>query len=397
MITNIKPFSLLIKPASADCNLRCTYCFYIDKSKLYPRSTTHRMSNQVLEKLISSYMHTLQPQYAFAWQGGEPTLMGIDFYRKVTQLQIQYGFSGASVANHLQTNAVLMTDELAAHLYRYNFLVGVSLDGPADIHNYFRKYKTGKGSHAQVIRGLEVLRRNKVDTNILTLITAISAGQGKRLYDYLVDQGIFYHQYIPCVEFNNKGLPMPYALTPEAWGEFLCTVFDRWSSDSTRQISVRYFDALLHYLVTGDHIICHMNQECNQYFMVEHNGDVYPCDFFAENDLRLGNICNDSWQDLLNSQQYNKFGNSKSNWHEDCCHCQYLRLCSGDCIKHRVNDNLQGINKKSWLCRGYKMFFNHALRKLQDMALEIKKCYSTFDVDIMKSPRPESGARSSRP
>jgi uncharacterized protein len=193
------------------------------------------------------------------------------------------------------------------------------------------------------------------------------------LYDYLVDQGIFYHQYIPCVEFDNKGLPKTYTLSPEAWGEFLCTIFDRWSADKTRRVSVRYFDALLQYLVSGDYIICHMNRECNQYFLVEHNGDVYPCDFFAESDLRLGNICKDSWQDLLTAQRYKKFGNGKSNWHEDCGNCHYLQVCSGDCLKHRLDHDRHSPNPKSWLCNGYKMFFNHALQKLQDMASEIKK------------------------
>jgi len=370
---DIKPFSLLIKPASADCNLRCTYCFYIEKASLYPRSSTHRMSNQVLDKLISTYMNTTQPQYAFAWQGGEPTLMGVDFYRRVTQLQAKYGFSGASVANHLQTNAVLMTNELAAHLSQYNFLVGVSLDGPAEIHDRFRTYQNGNGSHAQVMKGIEVLRRHQVETNILTLVTSTNAGKGRELYDYLVDQGIFYHQYIPCVEFDDKGVPMTYALRPEEWGEFLCTVFDRWSGDNTRRVSVRYFDALLQYLVTGDHIICHMNRKCNQYFMVEHNGDVYPCDFFAKSDLRLGNICNDSWHNLLTTQRYKTFGSYKSNWHEDCDNCPYLQVCSADCLKHRLNHGRHSPDQKSWLCKGYKMFFNHALQQLQDMAVEIRK------------------------
>ena len=188
---NIKPFSLLIKPASADCNLRCAYCFYIEKADLYPRSSTHRMSDEVLDKLIHSYMRTPQPQYGFAWQGGEPTLMGVDFYRRVTQLQTKYGYYGASVANHLQTNAVLMNDELAEHLFQYNFLVGVSLDGPAEIHDQFRTFQNGNGSHAQVMKGLDVLRRHNVETNILTLVTSVNSNKGGEVYDYLVDQGIF--------------------------------------------------------------------------------------------------------------------------------------------------------------------------------------------------------------
>jgi uncharacterized protein len=370
--TSMKPFSLLIKPASADCNLRCAYCFYIEKADLYPRSSTHRMSDQVLDRLIHTYMRTSQPQYSFAWQGGEPTLMGVDFYRRVTELQVKHGFSGASVANHLQTNAVLMSDELAEHLSNYNFLVGVSLDGPAEIHDQFRTFQNGKGSHSEVMRGLDVLRRHNVETNILTLVTAVNSNRGGEVYDYLVDQGIFYHQYIPCVEFGENGFPMPYALTPEVWGEFLCTIFDHWVADKSRRVSVRYFDALLHHLIIGDDIICHIGSNCNQYFLVEHNGDVYPCDFFAQSDLRLGNLCKDSWTDLSNSRIYKQFGNDKLDFHEDCNHCKYLQLCNGDCLKHRLNYGVQSPNHKSWLCNGYKMFFKHALPELQDLAREIR-------------------------
>ncbi|MBU2643809.1 anaerobic sulfatase maturase [bacterium] len=386
--TPIKPFSLLIKPASADCNLRCAYCFYTEKAELYPGSAVHRMSDPVLEKLISSYMGTDQPQYAFAWQGGEPALMGVDFYRRVTELQSRYGFAGASVANHLQTNAVLMTDELAEHLAGYNFLVGVSLDGPAEIHDHFRTFQNGEGSHAQVMRGLGVLRRHNVETNILTLVTSVNAGKGREVYDYLVGQGIFYHQYIPCVEFDGRSRLMPYALSPEAWGEFLCTIFDHWIADTSRQVSVRYFDALLQYLVTGERIICHMTRNCNLYFMVEHNGDVYPCDFFAQRDLLLGNVCNDSWPKLLDSRRYKKFGIDKSNWHTDCDRCPYLQLCAGDCLKHRLNHGTQTPQQKSWLCAGYKMFFSHALQRLQNMATEIRNRNNFTDASTSRFIQP---------
>ena len=321
-------------------------------------------------------MRTSQPQYSFAWQGGEPTLMGVDFYRRVTQLQAKYGYYGASVANHIQTNAVLMNDELAEHLFQYNFLVGVSLDGPAEFHDRFRTFQNGNGSHAQVMKGLDVLRRHNVETNILTLVTSVNSNKGGEVYDYLVDQGIFYHQYIPCVEFGGKNLPMPYALTPEAWGEFLCTVFDHWSADKTRRVSVRYFDALLHYLVTKDHIICHTGTKCNEYFLVEHNGDVYPCDFFAQSDLRLGNVRKDSWSDLINSNKYMRFGGNKQDYNQACNCCAYLQLCHGDCLKHRLNHGAHSPKQKSWLCDGYKMFFNHAYPTLQKMAAEIRQLRS---------------------
>ena len=163
-----RPFSLLIKPASADCNLRCSYCFYLEKSALYPETAKHRMSDEVLERVISSYMATDQPGYVFGWQGGEPAMMGVDFFRRVTDLQNRHGRAGSTVANGLQTNATLMDNELAAHLSEYRFLVGVSLDGPAEIHDAYRKHVNGTGSHSEVLRGIECLQRNKVEFNILT-------------------------------------------------------------------------------------------------------------------------------------------------------------------------------------------------------------------------------------
>jgi uncharacterized protein len=370
---NTQAFSLLIKPASADCNLRCAYCFYLEKAALYPSCASHRMTDKVLETLIGTYMRTRQPQYAFAWQGGEPTLMGEAFFHRVTELQTKHGFSGASVANHLQTNAVLMTGKLAEHLARYNFLVGVSLDGPAYIHDCFRKFSNGIGSHAKVVQGIRVLRRHSVETNILTLVTSCNASKGREVYEYLVDEGFFYHQYIPCVEFDRNGQLLPYSLSPEAWGEFLCTIFDYWSADPAKRVSVRYFDALLQFLVNGERTICHMGRKCNNYFLVEYNGDVYPCDFFAEKALRLGNVQNDSWQKLLNVSPFVAFANDKSRLPEDCCQCAYHHLCSGDCLKHRLQYGTKSPLQKSWLCSGYKMFFNHALPKLTSIAEKIRQ------------------------
>lgn len=364
-------FSLLIKPSSADCNLKCEYCFYLEKSKLYPSVSAHRMSYKTLEIIISSYMQTSQPQYSFAWQGGEPTLMGVDFFRKVTELQIKYGRPGASIANHLQTNATLITDDLAKHLYKYNFLVGISLDGPADIHDQYRTYRDGRGSHEQVIKGLNILRKHRVETNILTLINSDNVNKGCEIFNYLKKQGVMYHQYIPCVEFDRFGNKMPYTVTPEAWGKFLCTVFDNWHANSDQYISIRYFDAILYYLVTGKHILCHMDHSCSKYFLVEHNGDAYPCDFFADKSFYLGNLYEKSWNDLLVANQYAQFRNYKSEWNSDCNHCKYLQLCSGDCLKHRLNHGARNSTQKSWLCKGYKMFFDYAFEKFEKMALKI--------------------------
>ena len=217
----MKPFSLLIKPASADCNLRCDYCFYLDHDRLYPASRVHRMPPAVLERMISSYLALEMDCHVFMWQGGEPTLMGLEFFRKVTSLQVKHGRPGTRVVNGLQTNALLLDDEFARHLARYNFLVGVSLDGPAAVHDRHRKTAAGGGSHARVLAAIEHLRRHQVAFNILTLVTAANVQRAAEIYAYLTQKDFNYLQFIPCVEFSGDGRPLPYTVGSRAWGRFL--------------------------------------------------------------------------------------------------------------------------------------------------------------------------------
>lgn len=367
----MKPFSLLVKPASADCNLACEYCFYLDKSRMYPGTSRHRMSDAVLEKMISSYMATEQPQYVFGWQGGEPTLCGVDFFRRATELQERYAPAGASIANGLQTNATLIDDEFAAYLARYNFLVGVSLDGPEKLHNRYRKNAAGAGSHSSVLEGIRRLERNRVEFNILTLVSAGNVGHAREVYRYLKDNGFYFHQYIPCVEFDAKGEPEPFSIGGDEWGEFLCAIFDEWASGDVRRVSVRLFDAILTYLVDGTRTMCRMERNCCQYFVVEHNGDVYPCDFFVQGDLKLGNVAKHSWQALRNLPRYKEFGKQKLLVNELCRECEYLELCAGDCLKHRLYAG-RGAKTLSWLCAGWKRFFAHALGRLKEIAGDVK-------------------------
>ncbi len=367
-----KPFSLLIKPASADCNLQCAYCFYYDKCYLYPETTCHRMTDDVLERMIASYMGTSQPVYSFGWQGGEPTLMGIDFFNRVVQLQQHYGKKGARVANGLQTNATLINDELAALLAKYNFLVGVSLDGPEDIHNHYRVTKDGRGTHSSVLKGIECLKRNDVEFNILTLVNSANVERGKEVYHYLKDMGFMYHQYIPCVEFDREGHLLPFSITGLQWGQFLCDIFDEWISGDTRRVSVRLFDSILNLMVDGVYTTCHLAGNCCQYFVVEYNGDLYPCDFFVEPDKRLGNIMGDTWDNLQESTLYHLFGQQKTQWNPICAKCDYLEFCSGDCLKHRIYAG-NPPEKLSWLCEGWMKFYAYALPEFKKLAISIIK------------------------
>lgn len=366
-----KPFSLLVKPSSADCNLHCTYCFYLDRKELYPKTSRHRMSDEVLDRMIDSYMQTDQPTYSFGWQGGEPTLMGTAFFRKVTELQKKYGRKGAVVANGLQTNATLITDEMAAHLAQYNFLVGVSIDGPAFIHDKYRQTIDGRGSHKQVIRGLDHLRRHKVEYNVLVLVTSANVEKPKEVYNYLLGLGANFHQYIPCVEFDEKGNSLPYSINGSQWGDFLCGIFEEWIKRDTRNVSIRLFDSVLTLMVDDYPNVCHMDRNCCQYFVVEHNGDIYPCDFFVQADLRLGSIMDSTWEDFLNSPVYRDFGKRKSRWNKRCSQCPYLRYCAGDCPKHRFYGGEEPTNL-SFLCRGWEQFFEIALPNFEKLALQIK-------------------------
>lgn len=266
----------------------------------------------------------------------------------------------------------MITEELAAFLHEYHFLIGVSLDGPAEIHNRYRCYPDGRGSHSDVLKALDILRRHQVKFNILTLVTQANVGHPQRVYRYLKNQAVAYHQYIPCTEFNEQGRRLPFAVDPEEWGEFLCVVFDEWIASDIGVVSVRLFDSLVYYFCTGRHNVCHFGRDCRQYFVVEHNGDIYPCDFFVEPAWKLGNVQKDSWAGLQTSVRYETFGLQKSKWHPDCAGCEYLEYCSGDCLKQRLQYGRKTPFQKSWLCRGYKRFFDHAVPRLKILASELK-------------------------
>ena len=368
----MRPFSLLVKPASADCNLRCAYCFYLDRSRLYPETKVHRMSEDTLARMVSSYMSTEQPTYAFGWQGGEPTLMGADFFRRATDLQKKYGRKGAVVANGLQTNATMIDDDLARHLAEYKFLVGVSLDGPAEIHDHYRARASGRGSHADVLRGVDRLKRRGVEFNILTLVNDLNGARPREIYGYLRHSGFLFHQYIPCVEFDETGQALPFTISSEQWGDFLCAIYDEWIVSDTRLVSVRLFDSVLTRMVEGTHNVCHMGRDCRQYFVVEHNGDVYPCDFFVYKDLRLGDVFGDSWAELQRSPKYAEFGRLKAKWNAACEECEWLTFCSGDCLKHRFRTE-RDPRALSWLCKGWKQFYAHAIPGLRKLAAGIER------------------------
>ena len=367
-------FSLLIKPASADCNLRCEYCFYLDRSGLYPETPVHRMTDEVLQRLVRSYLATSQPVYSFVWQGGEPLVMGSRFYERVTDLQMAYARRGSDVSNAIQTNATLLSDRVARQFKACRFLTGVSLDGPEALHDSKRRDAGGKGSHNQVIEGIECLKRNHADYNILTLVGKHNADCPVEIYDYLVkDVGASFLQFIECVELDGQGRAAPYCVTPEEWGSFLCAIFDRWYAEDTRKISVRLFDTVIAKLVTGRDICCTGGLDCRQYFVVEYNGDVYPCDFHVLPELRLGNVLTHSWDEMAESEAFKAFGARKGQTHAACGVCPYFKFCAGDCPKNRVGHRSGAETSLSYLCRGWKQFFALTMPRFEKLAEVVEK------------------------
>jgi len=367
----MKQFSLLIKPASADCNLRCEYCFYIDHFE--NGNSNPRMTFETLEIMIKRYMGTDQnKQYTFGWQGGEPTLMGLDFFKKVVEFQLKYAPPSSSISNGLQTNATMITEELAKFFGEYKFLLGVSLDGPEYLHDYYRKTIGQKPTHSLAIRGIERLKQHGVEFNILTLVNNQTVKKAKEIYHYLHDNGFYFHQYIPCVEFDEIGQLKLYSITGKDWGIFLTELFNEWIKQDVNKVSIRLFDSIVEYLVYDRYNVCYMQDNCVQYFVVEHDGGVYPCDFFVQERLLLGNINNNSWEELVNSQTYHYFGNQKSHWNEECNLCPYLSFCHGDCQKFRYGAP-STAKMLSNLCQGWKIFYTKTLPRFKIIADNFKK------------------------
>ena len=356
-------FSLLIKPASADCNLRCGYCFYLPAAKLYPASACHRMDDRTLKQIVSSFLATPQQTHTFGWQGGEPTLMGLPFFQRVVALQKSLGRAGTRVANGLQTNGMLLDDAFAAFLAEYKFLVGVSLDGPAALHDAARCTMDGQGSHARVLAGIECLRRRKVEFNILTLVSRTNVARPVEVYEYLVEQGFLYHQYIECVEAGDT----PYAIDGVAWGKFLCAIFDRWYSQDTQRVSVRLFDTVVTKLVDNRANTCSYGEDCRQYFVVEHNGDVYSCDFHVQPEWKLGNIHEADWNTFADHPTFAAFGARKRLSLAACGVCPHLNLCQGDCPKNRP-----APAQRSRLCEGWQIFYAHTLPRFRELAEQVR-------------------------
>ena len=364
---------VLLKPAGADCNLGCTYCFYLGKKDLYPRRR-RRMGDEVLDAVCRQLLGGGAPSVSFGWQGGEPTLMGLPFFERAVACQRRHARPGQVVSNTLQTNGLLLDDPWCAFLRRYRFLVGLSIDGPLDLHDAYRVGTNGAGSFARVARAAARLACHGVETNALVVLTDRSVDRVEDIWRTLVELGLRHFQLIPCLE-SEAGSPgrgaswQPYAMLPERYGEVLCRLFDLWTGafrDGLPTLFVRWFDALLFAYVGLEPPLCTLSEVCGQGLVVEHNGDVYACDFFVSPEWRLGNLLVDDLRELARGPAQVAFGQRKRELHARCRQCRWLAVCRGGCPRDRDHDPREpGLDP---YCEAYRVFFEHADPRLRGLA-----------------------------
>ena len=381
---------ILAKPTGAICNLGCSYCFFLDKELLY-EGDRFRMSEEGLDAYIRQLIDAHKvAQVAVAWQGGEPTLMGVDFYRKAIELENRYRRPGMTFLNTMQTNGTLLTDEWCEFFAENNFLIGISIDGPRRLHDAYRVNKRGEGSFDKVMRGLRLLQKHGVEYNILTTVNRINGDYPREVYRFLMDEAVTsWMQFIPVVErVDTDGNPAHLrgnlaserSVLPEQFGNFLTTVFDEWVHNDVGDVFVQTFEAAAsNWAGRTQSGMCVFNETCGHGLALEHNGDLYSCDHFVDPDYLLGNITRTDIETLVSSQKQYDFGlDKRDGLPRYCLDCDVRFACHGECPKNRFTnmpDSEPGLN---YLCAGFKQFFHHVDRPLRMM------------LDLMSAGRPAS-------
>src|SRR5450755_282361 len=361
-------FHVMAKPTGAVCNLDCAYCFFLSKETFYPGSN-FRMSGEVMEAYIRQTIEAHRaPEVTIAWQGGEPTLMGLDFYRRVVDTVKRFQKPGTTIQHTIQTNGVLLDPEWCGFLRENNFLVGISVDGPRELHDRYRKDKGGQGTWERVIKAVRMMQRYRVEYNVLCTVNAANCEQPLAVYRFFRDQlQARYLQFIPIVErINDNGLSIlqqgnrvtERSVKPERYGQFLVKIFDEWVRHDVGTVFVQGFDATLAIWVSGRSPICIFRPTCGMGVALEHNGDLYSCDHFVEPKHLLGNILEIPLVQLVNSEQQRKFGNDKRDTLPRYCReCSFLFECHGECPKNRFLTTPDGEPGLNYLCAGLKTYF----------------------------------------
>lgn len=363
-----RPLYVMAKAIGAHCNLACKYCYYLDKTELYPEQTQHVMSDETLELFIRQYIEAQStPNVLFTWHGGETFLRPLSFYQKALALQRQYA-GGRNIDNCIQTNGTLITPEWAKFLHDNRWLVGVSIDGPQEFHDEYRRNKAGRPSWAKVMHGIDLLNKHNVEWNAMAVVNDYNADYPLDFYRFFRDElGAKYLQFAPIVEAP-QGTISPESVSPEQWGTFLCTIFDEWVRRDVGEQFVQLFDATLANWMGVAPGVCSMARDCGHAGVIEWNGDVYSCDHFVFPQHKLGNIHQNSIYELMNSPQQQEFSKLKQGTlTDDCRQCQWLFACNGECPKNRILPD-----GRNYLCSGYRQFFDHVAPYMDFMKAELQ-------------------------
>jgi uncharacterized protein len=383
-------FHVMAKPVGPICNLDCRYCFYLEKENLYGKKRDWAMPDTVLESYISQFITAQDfPTISFAWQGGEPTLLGVDFFRKVVGIQNKYA-NGKKIENAFQTNGVLLDDQWGEFLAENHFLIGISIDGPAELHDFYRVDKGGAPTFDRVMRGLRFLKKHQVEFNALTVVNRQNSQHPLRVYRFLKGIGCQFMQFIPIVErvakaANPDGLVLiaprdPHAadvsewsVEPRQFGVFLSTIFDEWVQKDVGNYFVQLFDVALESWLGMVPSLCVFRPTCGAAMALEHNGDLYSCDHYVYPENKLGNILEQPLQTLVNSDQQRRFGlDKRDSLPRYCRECDVRFACNGECPKHRFISTPEGEPGLNYLCAGYKLFFHHVDPYMKFMANELR-------------------------
>ena len=372
------PFAVMAKPIGPRCNLACRYCFYLEKERLYPGETTWAMPEAVLESFIrQTFEATDGPVVSFVWQGGEPTLLGVEYFRKILRLQERHA-GGRTVENALQTNGLLLDDAWCALLAEAGFLVGLSVDGPREIHDHLRIDRAGRPSFDRVAKGMSLLKKHGVEFNTLTAVHDRNVRHPLEVYRFLREAGSGFMQFIPIVE---RTVPAPakagvadWSVDPDRYGEFLCTLFDVWVRNDVGRTFVQLFDVALEAWVGMEPSLCVFRETCGDAVALEHNGDLFSCDHYVYPENRLGNILETPLETLVRSDRQRAFGEAKRDrLPRHCRECDVRFACNGECPKHRIaraSDGEPGLNH---LCEGYRRFFRHIDPYMRFMVSELRE------------------------
>ncbi|GLC30894.1 anaerobic sulfatase maturase [Clostridium omnivorum] len=363
------PISVLIKPASSGCNLKCKYCFYNDVAENRQVKSYGNMSEDTLEQIVKKTLEFADIQCNFAFQGGEPTLVGLDFYKKVIEFEKRYNKKNVRIVNTIQTNGISIDESFGRFLSENNFLVGLSIDGYKDLHDKNRVDYENRGTFSRVMKAVEIFNRYGVEYNILYVVTSESARHANKIYGFFKKNNFRYIQFIPCLDPLEEKGGYGYSLKPEIYGQFLKNTFDLWYKDilNNEAVSIRYFDNLLRRIMGYNTESCGMNGICSCQFVIEANGGVYPCDFYVTDQWYMGNIIEVDIETLSKSSKALEFIKSSNYICEDCRKCQWLNLCRGGCRRERepFYDGKPGLNKH---CKAYDEFFNYSVERFYNAA-----------------------------